>query len=407
MSDALIQVVDDLTDRGFILCAVVTDNAANEIATVRLLAEKIQRPIVRIPCLSHTLNLAVEDFFTAVFGKGVFIADLRDLSASLPTASEGDAFYGLESICPTRWLCFGGFVRTIVRKHDIAMSLVDPGSTAGRVLRKDNFLELDECFGVVNSFMTSTESRKSFLDGFWSAALQALRDLAGLHGRRNMYAQTFARAVRDRLARTADLGQLVLGFLVTEPGLAWYRGLRPAGESAGGFSQSSVLSLVDTFLRHFVQIFEANPEWFFRAFDVYLNRIDWPAGRAPLSFWQDVWKTNTRRYTYEDASYKWVASMAFILMRMPCSEAEVERLFSRMRLITGKRSRRIKRDLLEARLTLQVNSPMMAPEVWGALQKLEEEEDGAPVGMQMLPGDATPTAGPAGREFPIPVIAGN
>jgi hypothetical protein len=44
--------------------------------------------------------------------------------------------------------------------------------------------------------------------------------------------------------------------------------------------------------------------------------------------------------------------MALILLLMPVSEAEVERLFSRMRFIFGDRSRRTLEDLIEARLML-------------------------------------------------------
>jgi hypothetical protein len=89
------------------------------------------------------------------------------------------------------------------------------------------------------------------------------------------------------------------------------------------------------------------------------------------------------------------------LMRMPCSEAEVERVFSRMRGIFGKRSRRIKRDLLEARLILQMNGPEMGSRLRAVLKGFEEQEDARPAKWQMTPPVASSPARPG---FPVPMI---
>jgi hypothetical protein len=97
--------------------------------------------------------------------------------------------------------------------------------------------------------------------------------------------------------------------------------------------------------------------------------------------------------------------MALILMRMPCSESEVERMFSRMRLIFGKRSKRIKRDLLEARLVLQMNGPkkFLQPEMKRVLSKFEEEEEERPLKVQTPP--RVPDV-PDRVEFTIPILPG-
>jgi hypothetical protein len=399
--ESLADVVTELTDKHFILCAIVTDNAANEIHSVRELADRARLPIVRIPCLSHTLNLAVQDFFTALFGKNVFVDDLRELYSALPTRAQHDAFYGLDSICPTRWLCFGGFVEQIARKYGLACHMLAPESGAGRVLRKYQFAELSECFRIANCFMTATEGRGSFLDGAWSLALRALGGLKRLHDAGNRYAHGFIGAVRNRLTTTADLGQLALGFLVTERGLGWYRGLLPDGQLSGVFSRVSVRDLVTHFLDHFVRVFGANPHSFSLAFHVYLDGLEWPAGQAPAVFWDATWKLNEFAHTPEPASYRWLAEMAFILMRMPCSETDVERVFSRMKVMVGTRSRRIRRDLLEARLMIQVNGPALELEVERALDAVErqdEEVDNQPDTGAVLPLVGTRT------ELPVPVF---
>jgi hypothetical protein len=93
--------------------------------------------------------------------------------------------------------------------------------------------------------------------------------------------------------------------------------------------------------------------------------------------------------------------MAFILMRMPCSEAEVERVFSRMRQIVSKRSVRIKRDLLEARLILQMNGSKMESGLRAALEGLERQDDARPPKWEATPRVPSVAVRP---EFPVPMI---
>jgi hypothetical protein len=162
---ALADVVGELTRKQFLVCAIVTDNAANEILAVRELARVIDRPIVRVPCVSHTVNLAVHDFFAAAFGDGVFQVNMQALYNALPTGLQRSPFYDLSSVYPTRWLSYGALVGQIVAKSEIAFILFAGCGSVYQILLKYNFPELDACFRVVNGFMTWTESQQSFLSG--------------------------------------------------------------------------------------------------------------------------------------------------------------------------------------------------------------------------------------------------
>jgi hypothetical protein len=399
---ALATVVRELHLKRFVVCAAVTDNASNEILAVKNLPGVTGYPLVRVPCMSHTLNLAVHDFFTDVFGKNVFETDLQAFYEVLRRGSRGDHFRGLSSPCRTRWLSFGALVERIVAEYDDALRLFGDSSHIAQRFRGYNFPELDACFRVVNALMTWTESKHSFLDAVWSAALEALGKLAALHSHGNSCAAHFQRAVCDRLFRTADVGQLLLGYLITERGLAWYRGLPPYPQP-NGFCCSSVWSMIGEFLRFFVNLFDADCERFMRAFHVYLSRAVWPTHQPVVQFWNGLSACSPTCFSEEPASYQLIAEMALILMRMPCSEAEVERVFSRMRDIVGKRSLRIKRDLLESRLVLQMNGPTMTPDQLSALDDLEGRDDAGPGEGEMTP----PVAGGSARPgFPVPLIVG-
>jgi hypothetical protein len=290
-----------------------------------------------------------------------------------------------------------------VNKCDIALGLLEPDTPAGDILRLYRFDQLDACFEVVNAFMTATDSQRSFLDGAFWLAIQACHHLTVLHHRGNKYALPFHNAVRSRLTTTADLGQLLLGFLVTERGLDWYRHLPQAAE-LGIFSRDSVRQRVQAFLDHFIDVFEANPGRVNQAFNLYLSSMKWPVGQSGVHFWLEVWKIAPSQFSRDPASYRWIAVMALILMRMPCSESEVERMFSRMRLIFGKRSKRIKRDLLEARLVLQMNGPkkFLQPEIKRVLKKFEEEEEAQSLLKAQTPPHVPDV--PDRVEFTVPIL---
>jgi hypothetical protein len=150
-----------------------------------------------------------------------------------------------------------------------------------------------------------------------------------------------------------------------------------------------------------VNLFDADCDRFKRAFDGYLSSSDWCAHRPAADFWNELSTYSPTRFSEEPASYQLIAKMAFILMHMPCSEAEVEGVFSRMRGILEKRSVRIKRDLLEARLVIQMNGSKMTPDRVAALDDLEGRKDAGPGEGQVAPHVAGESARPG---FSVPLI---
>jgi hypothetical protein len=70
-ADALLQtlhdVCADLSDRGFVVCSIVPDNAINEIVAVRDLRTRLDLPVFSVPFLSQITTLAVKDFLADAF----------------------------------------------------------------------------------------------------------------------------------------------------------------------------------------------------------------------------------------------------------------------------------------------------------------------------------------------------
>jgi hypothetical protein len=66
-----------------------------------------------------------------------------------------------------------------------------------------------------------------------------------------------------------------------------------------------------------------------------------------------------------------LAEMALILLRMPCRESEVERVFSHLRCLFGNHDRHTWDDLVEARLTVVVNNPDVTHDFVEGLSQME------------------------------------
>jgi hypothetical protein len=70
--------------------------------------------------------------------------------------------------------------------------------------------------------------------------------------------------------------------------------------------------------------------------------------------------------------------MALILLRMRCSEAEVEREFTRLRRLFGDHVRHSRGDLVEERLTVMMSNLGVAPDFMLGLSEVEHEVLEAP-----------------------------
>jgi hypothetical protein len=110
LAEVLAIVIRELTNRGFTRCGAVTANASNEKRTLDLTAanslqQVTQTCLIQVPCLSHTLNLGLQDLLReCVSGCGP-LADLRSIIDVRRNAKWGDEFHGMSLLSRRVVLC--------------------------------------------------------------------------------------------------------------------------------------------------------------------------------------------------------------------------------------------------------------------------------------------------------------
>jgi hypothetical protein len=381
ISKALVEVVEELKHNGITVVAIVSDNARNEIAGIRELGLAIKKPVFRIPCLSHTLSLALQDALAAMFPGVAFFGEMMCLFEKLPKRNKGDLFYGIHSPCPTRWLSLKPFLETVkAKKAEIRRLLLTPdrsrppADTRNSSRQRSPLVILDAydwpglcaCFTAIDEFIRWTEGHDASVAKAWQASFTAFAALDDLTAHGNKFSQNLKQSIYNRLVNTADLGLLILGYLITSDGLVWYRGL-PATSPVPGFTKALVDFMILPLLFQFRGILSADGVAFLKEWKLYLQAAPLHEPGTTREFWTEL------RASEGCSPRGHLAQMALILLMMPVSEAEVERLFSRMRFIFGDRSRRTLEDLIEARLMLQINAPRDRLPLSNALERLALE----------------------------------
>jgi hypothetical protein len=374
MADALADVVTTLQAKGFSVCAIVTDNAANEVAAVAKVAKKTGIPLFRVACISHTINLAAQDVLKVLCDGGNFFDEMVTLYRGLPTQRRDDEFFGVHTACPTRWLSLGKFVADIVQRLSSLPDAIRTGE-ARAIFDKYDFVQLHACLFVLNNLLTWTEARDATIPDVWGWALTTFDHLRDLHERGNRYASEFALALRDRLFDTADMGVILLGYVCTPNGLNWYRQLpdRQAADNPDHpvLSQESAVGLMIGALDRFCPLLTLDPASLVCVFRHYLLTATFNLKCDADSHWA-AWKARSFAQGGRSYCYRGLSELVHILLFLPCSEVEVERAFSRLRLLHNKRRTRMKTDLIQALLTIQINQGQVPDALWDLLEDNEE-----------------------------------
>jgi hypothetical protein len=355
-----------LAEQRLRVIAVITDNASNECAALNPLdAQSVQRQlgqhVLRIPCFSHGTNLAIGDWVNGDLApKKAFLPEMRSVLNDLRHPHHSN-LPAVPSLNPTRWFDLGQVVEYIANHYDAVHTACTPEIQV--VLEKYKFLHLLACFRVMESFLRRTESRTARLCdamGKIHACYDALMLLA-MQG--NLYAACLGARFLHRMYATQDLAALLLSYLITAKGHAWYQTL----PDQGGDSKQRVWQLIEPVISWFEDLLGSSQGLIRLNLKEHLS-VPHPHPLQPtVDFWLGVQAAApTGSYSRPQSRYP-LGLMGQILAQLPLSEADVERVFSHMRQLFGDRAQSMGDDLIEARLTIKLDMRDTVPSICEAL----------------------------------------
>jgi hypothetical protein len=219
------------------------------------------------------------------------------------------------------------------------------------------FEQLAPCLKLSNTFVKQTEGDQAFMADAWSKSQTGFEEFVRMSRGGNEYAARCSRALYRRLTETADLSQLILGYLVMPSGHDWYQSLaRGVVTDCALGSTRKVDALIAPFLEHLrVFLYATEEQICHHAWRTYLDVVRLPEGQNRRHSWVRQAAVNLP-YRGQSILFAPVAGMALILLRMPCSESEIEWVFSHLRRLFGDHARHTRDDLVEARPTIMMNN---------------------------------------------------
>jgi hypothetical protein len=220
----------------------------------------------------------------------------------------------------------------------------------------------------------------------------------------NEYAATYRVVFFQPAMGTTDMSQLLPGFLVTPDGVAWYRCL--VDEWVAGprcFSEQLVLRGVPPLQLHIQKLLGVDETVAAIIWDHYLRFEQYWKAESATQLWE-----RHRSLMILDISglrhvpYRPVAEIALIGARLPCSNAGVERAFSRLGLIFGDHRRLIHDDLVVALSIVKLHRFPNCPASSSVLENVREglEPDSVDRSTGDADGARPPPDLPADRSLP-------
>jgi hypothetical protein len=221
-------VIQKLTAKNLIVTAVCTDNASNEKAILNpdhdySLQAQTGLPLLRLPCLGHTVNLAMHDFFNA--SSPSILDGLHEVFRSLPHFP-GSEFHAMPRINEGRWFSVADLVYYLFRNASSIEKYLSEKClrSAHSTFITLGIPELNQVLQQLSTLIRTLEANSAV---YSDAFLVFTRILLELHSlTTNRYQKNVSDSLMKRFTSTADFSLIVATFLLTPRGVAHMRTLK-------------------------------------------------------------------------------------------------------------------------------------------------------------------------------------
>jgi hypothetical protein len=402
-ADVLTDTILALREQGFRICAIANDNASAEIKAVqRLLDGETTKQqaftLMRVPCLSHTVNLAVGDFLTRQYRGHKIWHELRALRSFI---CKRKVCRDVPSLVETRWYCLCDFFGFVARHtDDITARISEADQRVADIFGKYDFDLISPCLEVVRALLKWTELAHAEYSNAWGIIRKAVEQLKDLHDSGNVYAGDLMEALVKRLEKTGKMGRLIFAYVTTDEGRKWYQGLPLDSRSIPvGQLQFECKKYIDrqavrefAFFAKYLSTSPAILKAFWRDYVRPDSPFQFKRTDMTIDFWIRIRALEVTYPGLGAVSLQAAADMGIILAIMPVSESSVERQFSHIRYLFGTRAQHMSADLLDARIVMQLND-VRRDKSWDLVLDV----------LEMVDAEAGPGQPPADNVFLVPV----
>jgi len=342
IGDVLAKATERLKRMNYIVTSVCTDNAENEIAALNRdrdgsLQDRTGLPILRVPCTSHTINLAIKDMMRSTGLEEQVMSVYHAIDTGISSA-----FRDRPTFVEVRWYSLAEVIHYIKVRVDVLRELFTKKRylSALSALNQVDWPALDGVLQAMAAFVARSEEDGFSLFDVFPEFETCVGSLRALQGERNPYAEAMVTKLGGRFLETHDWLSIVVSYLVTFNGWRYYQ------QCPDGQIRESLTSTFKLGLSKLGAVFGSG--------DLASEAEQYLHAAIPEDF--DL-EANGGWIQTAEQGIQMSAGFIDLMKRMaefPASEAGCERVFSLLRHLCGGYRWNLSSEMIQALMTIKM-----------------------------------------------------